>query len=211
MRKLLLLIGASGLLLGNVACGQTFDVHISEFAFTPKTAQDSTGNKVGDQTDSVKWTNGGDFTHTSTSDQGFWDSGNLDPNGAGTYERDFQQAGTFHYHCSIHPKMKGIAKVGMVLFMTPPVEKGDTVSLEWSGFGTGAQIPPGTNMDVQVLRPGKDKYVTIFADQTGNNIGGDFVVTKNGTYKFRARLQDSTTQDASGWSPPNTLKIPKEA
>ena len=73
---------------------------------------------------SVKWRNGdvgtsGDAygngatsgtTHTITSDtQGAFDSGSLAP--GATFEHTFTTAGTYHYHCSIHPTMTGVIVV----------------------------------------------------------------------------------------------------
>jgi len=51
----------------------------------------------------VKWTNNDNVSHSVTSDTGLFDSG-LFGNG-GTYSRQFTTAGTFNYHCSIHPYM----------------------------------------------------------------------------------------------------------
>jgi plastocyanin len=49
-------------------------------------------------------------THTITSDtQGLFDSGSLAP--GATFEHTFTAAGTYHYHCSIHPTMTGIIVV----------------------------------------------------------------------------------------------------
>jgi len=44
-------------------------------------------------------------THTVTSDNAAWDSGNI-PAG-GTFKFTFTTAGTFPYHCTIHPGMTG--------------------------------------------------------------------------------------------------------
>ncbi len=41
--------------------------------------------------------------HTATADGGAWDSGQLEPEG--TYTATFAQAGTFAYHCDLHPGM----------------------------------------------------------------------------------------------------------
>ena len=57
----------------------------------------------------VKWTNRGNNTHTTTSDSGVWDSGNLSP-GDG-FRRKFRHTGTFAYHCEIHPTMHGTITV----------------------------------------------------------------------------------------------------
>ena len=73
---------------------------------------------------SVKWRNGdvgttggaygsgatSGTTHTITSDtQGLFDSGSLAP--GATFEHTFTAAGTYPYHCSIHPTMTGVIVV----------------------------------------------------------------------------------------------------
>jgi plastocyanin len=53
----------------------------------------------------VRWTNSDAVAHTSTSDSNTWNSGTL---GAGAhFDFTFQAAGTFPYHCAIHPGMVG--------------------------------------------------------------------------------------------------------
>jgi hypothetical protein len=51
----------------------------------------------------VTWTNNDNVTHTSTSDTNLWNSGSIAPQGS--FSRMFPSAGTFSYHCSIHPGM----------------------------------------------------------------------------------------------------------
>src|SRR5215831_13923047 len=53
----------------------------------------------------VTWTNTDSVAHTSTSDASGWDSGIVAP--GGQFSRSFQTAGTFTYHCAIHPGMVG--------------------------------------------------------------------------------------------------------
>jgi plastocyanin len=53
----------------------------------------------------VKWKNLDGITHTVTSDNLTWDSGNIPANG--TFKFTFTATGTFAYHCTIHPFMKG--------------------------------------------------------------------------------------------------------
>jgi plastocyanin len=54
----------------------------------------------------VKWTNSDNMSHTSTSNTGVWDSGQIS---AGTsYSYTFRSAGTYPYHCSNHPGMAGV-------------------------------------------------------------------------------------------------------
>jgi len=53
----------------------------------------------------VTWTNSDTTTHTSTSDQPGWNSGSVAP--GRQFSFTFQNAGTFSYHCTIHPNMIG--------------------------------------------------------------------------------------------------------
>jgi plastocyanin len=58
---------------------------------------------------SVTWTNTDGVAHTSTSDGSGWDSGIVPP--GGQFSVAFPTAGTFHYHCAIHPGMIGTVVV----------------------------------------------------------------------------------------------------
>jgi plastocyanin len=78
-------------------------VKIVDFAFRPKTLSVAKGTRV-------KWVNRGNVTHTTTSNKGLWNSGKLAP--GDTFSRVFKKAGTFKYHCSIHPSMVGKIVVG---------------------------------------------------------------------------------------------------
>jgi plastocyanin len=53
----------------------------------------------------VTWTNSDSVTHTSTSNNSTWNSGNIPP--GGQFSFTFSTAGTFQYHCAIHPGMVG--------------------------------------------------------------------------------------------------------
>ncbi len=78
-------------------------VRIVNFAFKPANLTISAGMRV-------KWINKTTTTtHTSTSDTGVWDSGNIPP--GGKFAKTFKRVGTFDYHCSIHPFMTGSIKV----------------------------------------------------------------------------------------------------
>jgi plastocyanin len=57
----------------------------------------------------VTWTNTDSVAHTSTSDVSGWDSGIVAP--GGQFSRSFQTAGTYQYHCAIHPGMVGTVVV----------------------------------------------------------------------------------------------------
>jgi plastocyanin len=57
----------------------------------------------------VTWMNTDIVSHTSTSDANGWDSGIVPPRGQFSFA--FQSAGTFRYHCAIHPGMVGTVVV----------------------------------------------------------------------------------------------------
>jgi len=57
----------------------------------------------------VTWMNTDSVAHTSTSNADGWDSGIVRP--GGQFSRTFQSAGTFQYHCAIHPGMVGTVVV----------------------------------------------------------------------------------------------------
>jgi plastocyanin len=73
------------------------EVYLQGMAFSPVTLSVTAGT-------TVTWTNKDAMTHTVTSDTGLFDSGNVAANG--TYSYTFSTAGTYAYHCSIHPSMK---------------------------------------------------------------------------------------------------------
>src|SRR6267378_6699999 len=69
------------------------------WCFSPKPIQITVGS-------TVTWTNATAPTHTATSDTGAWDTGNI-ASGATSTAISFPSAGTFTYHCAIHPSMTG--------------------------------------------------------------------------------------------------------
>ena len=71
-------------------------VSIAGFAFSTSSLPVAKGTKV-------TWKNNDATTHTVTSDDGTFDSGNIAP--GGSYSYTFADAGTFAYHCKIHPTM----------------------------------------------------------------------------------------------------------
>lgn len=53
--------------------------------------------------------NNDNTTHTSAADGGAWNSGNIAP--GASFSQTFQTAGSFTYHCAIHPNMVGTVTV----------------------------------------------------------------------------------------------------
>ena len=78
------------------AVGAT-SVDIKDFQFNPAKVTIKVGG-------TVTWTNSGPSTHTVVGDGGI-DSGDLSK--GKSYSKTFDTAGTFNYHCSIHPSMTG--------------------------------------------------------------------------------------------------------
>jgi plastocyanin len=71
---------------------------VDSLRFRPRTLTIQAGTRV-------RWTNASGVHHTTTSDDGRWDSGHLAP--GGTFSRRFRTEGTFPYHCAIHASMHG--------------------------------------------------------------------------------------------------------
>jgi len=76
------------------------EVFIQNMAFSPATLTVTVGT-------TVKWTNKDGIAHTVTSDTGSTtlNSGNINSNGVFSFM--FMTAGTYNYHCAIHPSMVG--------------------------------------------------------------------------------------------------------
>jgi len=74
------------------------DVSIASLAFGPAAITIPVGT-------TVTWTNNEDaIPHTSTSDDGIWDSATLDP--GEQFSFTFDEPGTYTYFCRIHPSMQ---------------------------------------------------------------------------------------------------------
>ena len=84
-----------------VPAGGGSTVNIKDFAFNPNTLMVKTGT-------TVTWVNLDSAPHTIASDPGSpvaFSSDSLFT--GGSYRFTFSQPGTFAYHCTIHPKMRG--------------------------------------------------------------------------------------------------------
>lgn len=102
-------VGAiSGALVAGIlqSAGSGADVRITPGAsgvqatepFSPKVLTVPAGTRV-------TWFNGDNVVHTVTSDTGLFNSGNLGPGAAFSYQLD--TPGTYEYHCEPHPSMQG--------------------------------------------------------------------------------------------------------
>src|SRR5215210_2069531 len=84
------------------AQGKTTTVSIKNFAFNPPNATVAPGT-------TVTWVNNDQTAHTVTANDGAFDSGTLQP--GQSYSFKFDKAGTYAYHCNIHPDMTATVTV----------------------------------------------------------------------------------------------------
>jgi plastocyanin len=102
MRKTILQLGVVSLvalvLFAPTAAAQdkTMTVSIENFAFDPPNMTVAPGT-------TVTWVNNDQTAHTVTANNGAFDSGTLQP--GQSYSFTFEKAGTYAYHCNIHPDM----------------------------------------------------------------------------------------------------------
>ena len=73
-------------------------IEVKDFMFTPTTLTVNAGAEV-------SWVNKDDEPHTVVSDTGLFRSGALDTDE--TFSFKFDKPGTYHFTCSIHPRMVG--------------------------------------------------------------------------------------------------------
>ena len=128
-----------------------------------------------------------------------WDSGVIPP--GGTFSFQFKIAGSFTYHCNIHPFMMGSVNLRPTA-MPQSGRVGTVFAIQV------ATIPAqGTFIyDVQIQLPGGQ-----FMGFPGGSRSGRFAFNSTGRppgqYFFRSRLRDSATGLVSGYSPPVMVTI----
>jgi plastocyanin len=135
---------------------------------------------------SVTWSFADSVAHTTTSDQGFWNSG-VKPSGT-SYTRVFGSAGSFAYHCNIHPEMHG--EVRVLLTANGTAAKG--YKLSWATARATGKIA----FDVQT-RKGHGRWKPLRTGTT--RASARFNPAMAGTYQVRARTDKGAKH--AGWSP----------
>ena len=108
----------------NARAAASGGVTISGFAFHPSALTVHVG-------DTISWTNDDSASHTATADDGSFDTGTLERGRSGSHT--FTRAGTFAYHCTIHPSMHGTVTVLAAASGSAP-----------AGGSTGAPAPGAT-------------------------------------------------------------------
>ena len=157
-------------------------VTVADMQFTPKTL------RVPMIGTTVHWEFQDSMPHTTTSDQGFWDSGTR--SSGDTFTHTFRSAGTFPYHCSIHSSMHGTIVVPVNVTGSP--QAGWT--LRWT-----TSAPEGELYDVQI-RKGHGKWKALRSNTRTQSVS----FSRAGRWSVRARTIDG---EPSGWSPATTFKV----
>lgn len=116
----------------------------------------------------VTWTNWDPYAHTSSSDSGMWDSGALRP--GMSFGHAFTAAGTYWYHCNIHPFMHGVVLVGSGAFSSRPAmyaqPGGGMIGRTALFYGLG--FHPNARVFVLWQRPdGTRNGIWVFSDSLG--------------------------------------------
>jgi plastocyanin len=81
---------------------ETRSATVEDFVFRPTRIEVTAGS-------TVLWTNGGQVVHTVTAEDGSFDSGEIQP--GENRSITFARPGTYSYHCTPHPFMKGVVVV----------------------------------------------------------------------------------------------------
>jgi|GEM_PF-3523303 len=134
----------------------------------------------------VTWSFAG--THTTTSNQGFWNSRTQS---SGSYPKTLPSAGRFPYHCTIHAGMNG----SVVVPLKAAGSAGSGWTLRWSTSSAGS----GRAFDVQTRRQGTTSWRAFKTNTTSAT--GFFNPSRAGTYQLRARTSNTNAGKESGWSP----------
>jgi plastocyanin len=177
---LLLATGLAAVPATATAGGPT--VSVANMRFTPAILKTTLGS-------TVTWSFPDAMAHTTTSNQGFWNSG--PKSGGATFAHTFGSAGSFAYRCTIHPSMTGTVQV--------PVSRSGSARSGWTLRWATATGTGGTTYDVQV-RKGSRPWRALRTDTTAPSASFE----KVGSWSVRARTFAGSA--TSGWSPAVVVK-----
>ncbi len=152
------LIGARAA-VSHVQPHATVQVAIQNFAFSPRTLTIAPGT-------TVVWTQQDSAPHTVTSDTGAW-TASADLHAGQTFSHTFTTAGTFAYHCAVHPNMTATITVA-------------SHGASGASGGTGAAAGPA-KAPTWVTTTGKVAHLTLISGWNNVNAGFNF----NGAAKGR--------------------------
>jgi plastocyanin len=175
------------LVLAGPAASATSTVQIKRTGFVPATVTIN-------QDDSVTWRNTDTINHQVVADGGQFASPTLKPNQ--TYTRAFRGGGTFRYHDSLHPTLKGTVVVRgappqVTLATSAPIVKfGTQVALS----GSVSNKRAGETVTLVQLPAGQTNKQVVATLQTAANGAFTFAVTPqlNTTYQAQWRTSESS-------------------
>ena len=154
-------------------------VTAAHMAFTPSTMAIGVGL-------TVTWRFPDEVAHTTTSTQGFWDSGSRSD--GDVYTHTFTSAGTYPYVCTFHPMMVGSVRVTVRRIGSPSAGW----TLQW------ATVAGGSTFDVQVRR-GSAAWRAFRTGTTRTSAA--FAEPETRSVRARTHAGGAT----SGWSPATTV------
>lgn len=193
---------------GPAAAAAAQSVSVTDYTYTPR-------NVTVDQGGSVTWHFGGPNRHSVTDSRGLgagggplYDSGSQ-PAGA-TFSRRFPAAGEYSYRSRVTgdpTSMNGFVRVPATA--SAALASGqDPVAIRWA-----TQRPVGFRFDVQYRfhGPGRTTFGPWTSWRQNTTATNGQLVARNlrgdGTYQFRARLENGSTTRTTGWSPAVTVTI----
>lgn len=91
-------MAATALLWTGAQAADPAQIQVKDFMFMPTPLSVNAGAQV-------SWVNKDDEPHTVVSDTGLFRSGAMDTNDSFSFK--FDKPGTYHFTCSIHPRMVG--------------------------------------------------------------------------------------------------------
>ena len=189
MKRLLLVLALVLPVVGLGQPAQASTVTVADFAFSPGSLKISQGG-------SVSWHNNGPHTHTSTQNAGLWDTGNI-ASGTTSAVVKFAAAGSYAYHCSIHPVMTGSVKVPILV--SPHSGTASTRFVITLASAAAA----GFTYDVE-KRVGTGSWMLWKSGLTATTVR---FRGSAGTYSFRSREVRTSDGARSGWSPAAKITI----
>lgn len=167
------------------------EIQVGDTGFVPNSAPAAQGDTVG-------WTFTGNNFHqlTDSTGMGLFDS-DARPPGA-SFQFNFSAAGTYSVSDGLTNKRGSIA-VSIIL----PAKARTAVAFRvtWSA------APPlsGFVFDTQIRNPSDSSFHDWLVGQT--NTSANYVAAVAGTYAFRSRLRNTTTDASSNWSPAGQILV----
>ena len=145
--------------------------------------------------DTAKWVNEGNVGHTATGNSPFnlWNTGTIAVGSSKSFT--FISAGTYPYHCAIHPSMTGTVRVPIALS-----KSGTTVTVTVAS----KTAPNGFHYVVQKTGPGDTAFKawkTITATTT------TFAGMAGKTYSFRSKMKRVNSTASSGFSVARSITV----